>query len=103
MIPAALEAMVRAWSDEGVAEAEVLEAVGRRVLGGEPTVAVEYLGVADPITLEPVRRVERGTVVMVAARVGRTRLIDNMIFETSRAGVGGQAGSAPQSVGHTPR
>jgi pantoate--beta-alanine ligase len=103
VIPAALEAMVRAWSDEGVAEPDVLEAIGRRVLGGEPLVAVEYLGLADPITLEPVRRVESGTVVMIAARVGRTRLIDNMIFEMGGAGVGGRGAGSPPSVGHTVR
>lgn len=102
VIPAALEAMIRAWSDEGVDEAAVLEAIGRSVLGREPTVKVEYLGLADPTTLEPVGRVQGGTVVMVAARVGRTRLIDNMIFETSAAPAG-RAGGAPQPAGQTAR
>jgi pantoate--beta-alanine ligase len=103
VIPAALEAMVRAWSDEGVDDAEVLGAIGRGVLAQEPTVTVEYLGLADPVTLEPVRRVESGAVVMVAARVGRTRLIDNMVFEPSAAPVGGRTGAAAQSAGHPAR
>jgi pantoate--beta-alanine ligase len=103
VIPAALEAMVRAWSDEGVDDAEVLEAIGRRVVGREPSVAVEYLGLADPTTLEPVSRVQRGTVVMVAARVGRTRLIDNMIFETSVALADARADAMPQSTGQATR
>ena len=103
VIPAALEAMVRAWSDEGVAERRGSRGDRPTGPGGRAAVAVEYLGLADPITLEPVRRVESGTVVMIAARVGRTRLIDNMIFETSRAGVGGRGAGTPPSVGHTVR
>jgi pantoate--beta-alanine ligase len=82
VIPQALEAMVAAWT-QGLEDAGALLAVGQRVLAREPSVAVEYLGVADPRSLEPVTRVQPAAVVMIAARVGRTRLIDNMIFEVS--------------------
>jgi pantoate--beta-alanine ligase len=40
----------------------------------------EYAEVVDPRTLEPVVRAVPGTVMAVAARVGRTRLIDNAIL-----------------------
>jgi len=50
------------------------------VLAEEPAVAVEYLALVDPERLEPVSTVAAGTIVMVAARVGRTRLIDNIIL-----------------------
>jgi pantoate--beta-alanine ligase len=43
-------------------------------------VAVDYFGLADPDTLEPVDACVAETVAMVAARVGRTRLIDNAIL-----------------------
>ncbi|MFO0901650.1 MAG: pantoate--beta-alanine ligase [Pirellulales bacterium] len=42
---------------------------------------VEYAAVADADTLEPTAYVERRAVVLVAARVGATRLIDNMMLE----------------------
>jgi pantoate--beta-alanine ligase len=43
-------------------------------------VEVEYGEVVDPETLEPLEEVHQGAVCAVAARVGRTRLIDNTIL-----------------------
>jgi pantoate--beta-alanine ligase len=65
---------------EGERRAAPLLARGRTVLDAERGVAVDYLGVADPLTLEPVEDVTRSSVAMVAARVGRTRLIDNVVL-----------------------
>jgi pantoate--beta-alanine ligase len=45
-----------------------------------PGVQAEYAEAADPLTLEPVAKAEPGTVLLVAARVGRTRLIDNAVL-----------------------
>ena len=45
-----------------------------------PGVEPEYAEVFDPRTLEPVVRAAPGTVLAVAARVGKTRLIDNAIL-----------------------
>jgi pantoate--beta-alanine ligase len=46
----------------------------------EPEVVVEYGEVVDPRSLDPVERVEAGSVCAVAARVGSTRLIDNLVL-----------------------
>jgi pantoate--beta-alanine ligase len=43
-------------------------------------VEVDYGEVVDPHTLEPVERVTEGAVCAIAARVGRTRLIDNAVL-----------------------
>ncbi|MGI8497241.1 MAG: pantoate--beta-alanine ligase [Gemmatimonadaceae bacterium] len=75
----ALRAISRSF-DEGERSATTLEEVGREVMGSEPSVAVDYLAVADPDRLEPVRQATRGTVIALAARVGGTRLIDNTIL-----------------------
>lgn len=64
----------------GASQAKEVEAVVREELAMHPGVAIEYIAVADPDTLEPVTEVSAGTVVMLAARVGRTRLIDNAIL-----------------------
>lgn len=45
-----------------------------------PGVQGEYAEAVDAATLEPVAHAEVGTVLVVAARVGRTRLIDNAIL-----------------------
>ena len=79
-VPRALDAMVQAWADRGTTDVAALTAVGRAVLAGESGVAVDYLAITEPERLEPVAVVVPGTVAMVAARVGRTRLIDNAVF-----------------------
>jgi pantoate--beta-alanine ligase len=74
-----------------------LSAVERRFLGGErdsgqllgeaqsvlkvePGVQMEYFRIVDPETLEDVSQVRPGSLVAVAARVGATRLIDNLLL-----------------------
>jgi pantoate--beta-alanine ligase len=42
-------------------------------------VTPEYLELVSPDTLEPVHRVDAEALVLVAARVGSTRLIDNLL------------------------
>jgi pantoate--beta-alanine ligase len=64
----------------GERQAAALTALMRRRLEAEPAVRVEYLAVAEPATLAPVETVDGGTVIALAARLGRTRLIDNIIL-----------------------
>lgn len=45
-----------------------------------PDVQLEYADVVDPGSLEPLEQVEAGSVCAVAARVGATRLIDNVVL-----------------------
>ena len=60
--------------------AAALERVMHGGLAVHPGVEVEYIAVADPRTLEPVARADDDTVVLIGARVGSTRLIDNVIL-----------------------
>jgi pantoate--beta-alanine ligase len=57
-----------------------LEGAGKAVLEATPGVEIEYFAVAEPKKLDPVAQATSGSVVMVAARVGRTRLLDNLIL-----------------------
>ena len=75
----ALQAAHRAWH-AGETGPSALEAVMRQVLAGEPTVAVEYIAVVDPDRLAPVEKADGRTIIATAARVGGTRLIDNIIL-----------------------
>jgi len=45
----------------------------------EPLIEVDYVEVRDAESLKPVERIARATVIALAARVGKTRLIDNII------------------------
>jgi pantoate--beta-alanine ligase len=73
----ALEAAHRAWRG-GETRAAALEAKMREELIKEPTVAVEYISIAEPEALMPVTTADEGTIVAIAARIGGTRLIDNI-------------------------
>lgn len=66
------------WSGETSA-ARVLDAM-RQTLAEDPRVQLDYAAVVCPSSLEPVERIETGCVALVAAQVGTTRLIDNMIL-----------------------
>ena len=73
----ALQAAHRAWLD-GETRAAALDGRMRQELSTEPTVAVEYISIADPETLAPVETADERTVVAIAGRIGGTRLIDNI-------------------------
>jgi pantoate--beta-alanine ligase len=54
---------------------------GREVFAQEPAVRLDYFSVVNPESLEPVEEVRGEALVAVAAYVGATRLIDNVILE----------------------
>ncbi|HEX6058520.1 MAG TPA: pantoate--beta-alanine ligase [Gemmatimonadaceae bacterium] len=64
----------------GERDPAALLAAGRRELDAEPGIRTDYLALVDPATLEPVARASAASVALVAARVGATRLIDNIIL-----------------------
>jgi pantoate--beta-alanine ligase len=57
-----------------------VEAAARDLLADAPGVEPDYLALVDPASFEPVKQAEAGQVLATAARVGRTRLIDNVIL-----------------------
>jgi len=64
----------------GERDAEKLAAIGTGTITAEPGVRLDYFAIVDPNTLEPLRDVSRGALVAVAAWVGPTRLIDNILL-----------------------
>jgi pantoate--beta-alanine ligase len=72
-----LRAAHDAWR-QGETRAAVIEQRMRKVLNEFPSILVDYIAVADPDSLAPVATVEATTVIALAARVGGTRLIDNI-------------------------
>jgi pantoate--beta-alanine ligase len=57
-----------------------LIAAAMEVLARVPQVALDYFEIVDPETLDPVEQVSQKTLVVVAAYVGSTRLIDNVVL-----------------------
>jgi len=60
----------------GIGRAEIT----RAEIAGEPSVRLDYFEIVNPETLDPVSSVGEGALVTVAAFVGATRLIDNILL-----------------------
>ena len=72
---------VRELVDAGEMAARKLAAAGREQFAREPAVRLDYFEIVNPDTLDPVEDVSGGALVAVAAYVGDTRLIDNLLIE----------------------
>jgi len=71
---------VKSRFDQGERNASSLIATGKQMLTREIGVHPDYLEIVDPATLDPVREVTSSALVAVAAFVGKTRLIDNILL-----------------------
>jgi pantoate--beta-alanine ligase len=70
---------VQTLVDTGETSAAKLIEAGKEVLAEEHGAKLDYFEVVDPDTLEAVGSVKGGALVAVAAWVGSTRLIDNVV------------------------
>jgi len=57
----------------------------QRVMTGlcknHPELSIDYLAVCHPLTLEPLKWIERNAVLLGAIRLGKIRLIDNIVCQ----------------------
>jgi pantoate--beta-alanine ligase len=60
-----------------------LQNVMRKVLDSEPLANADYAEIVDAQSFEPVVRVRPNCYLLLAVRIGKTRLIDNLFVETS--------------------
>jgi pantoate--beta-alanine ligase len=67
----------------GERRTETLLARMQALLATEREVQVQYVAIVDPQTLAPVDEVGAGAVALIAAKVGATRLIDNVLLKPS--------------------
>jgi pantoate--beta-alanine ligase len=66
--------------EAGEWNASRLSAAGREEFSNQGSVRLDYFEIVNPDTLDPVEDVSRGALVAVAAYVGSTRLIDNLVI-----------------------
>lgn len=71
---------VAAAFESGEREANRLEDIGRKQFAAVPSASLDYFAIVNRDTLEQEVTAERGSAVIVAARLGTTRLIDNIIL-----------------------
>ena len=85
---------------QGKREANEIKAAVAATLNTQPTIAVEYIALVDPQTLTPLERVEVAGLLAIAARVGTTRLIDNVILRCRQPiiAIDGPAGAGKSTI-----
>ena len=83
----------------GERDGAAVAAAGRAAMaasGVEP----EYLAVVDPETLARVDEIDGRALVVIAARIGHTRLIDNVVIETEQVATSPRPTGGPVAAGH---
>lgn len=72
---------IKAAFEKGECNTAALMEAGRAELAKTPAVRLDYLEIVDPDNLTPISEITTPTLAAVAAFVGKTRLIDNIILE----------------------
>jgi pantoate--beta-alanine ligase len=93
------EALARAaWLVEGgERDPHVLRAEMAKRIGAEPLASLDYVAVVDEASFEEVDRLDAPSRALAAARVGKTRLIDNLPLVPAPQGA---SLSPPTNLGH---
>jgi pantoate--beta-alanine ligase len=71
---------VQTLADQGEGNSARLIAAGKQVISEESGVRLDYFEIVNWETLDPVPDISRGALAAVAAYVGETRLIDNVLL-----------------------
>ncbi|MDO5580653.1 MAG: pantoate--beta-alanine ligase [Planctomycetia bacterium] len=65
----------------GTRNAAAVKAELRRMIEAVPDAEIDYIEIADPASLIEMENIAGNVVVLLAVRIGKTRLIDNMIVQ----------------------
>ncbi len=71
----------QALLQSGVTDAAELIRAATEVITSHPEAVIDYVTVSDPDTLDDVDTFDRSALMALAVKIGKTRLIDNMIME----------------------
>jgi len=79
---------VQSLVDRGETDSALLIAAALEAFKEEPEVRLDYFEIVNRETLDPVANTSKGALVAVAAFVGSTRLIDNIVLQRTEAALG---------------
>jgi pantoate--beta-alanine ligase len=71
---------VRGLYQKGEKDADMLRELVMSIIGAEPAAAIEYVELRNEETLDEVSAADDRTLLALAVRIGKTRLIDNCIL-----------------------
>jgi pantoate--beta-alanine ligase len=89
---------IQKLAESGEQEAANLVAAGREDFAQVPSVRLDYLEIVHPDTLDPVMDISGGALAAVAAFVGSTRLIDNLLLPGKSISVEGFSPRSSRSL-----
>jgi pantoate--beta-alanine ligase len=72
--------VVQQLIEQGESSASNLIVAGRQEFADKPSVRLDYFEIVNPDTLDPIQAIEDRALIAVAAYVGSTRLIDNLLI-----------------------
>ncbi len=79
VVPKAM-ALARSMLEHGERDAGKIISSSEQLVASEPLARIDYLSIVDLNTLQPVQTIDRPVLVAAAVYIGKTRLIDNLIF-----------------------
>jgi pantoate--beta-alanine ligase len=67
--------------EKGERNAETIRQEMTSLISKEPLAKIEYVSIANTETLEELTKIDKSALASLAVRIGKTRLIDNMLLE----------------------
>ena len=85
--------------DRGITSRDLIDCV-KQNLNQNEEVKIQYVELVDPISLQPIEQIERAGLLAIAAHVGSTRLIDNIVLQKTQpiVAIDGPAGAGKSTV-----
>lgn len=68
-------------AESGEKSADAIVAAMKKVIKAEPMAKIDYVQAVDAVSVEPVSEMKPPVLVAMAVYIGKTRLIDNFIYE----------------------
>jgi pantoate--beta-alanine ligase len=66
--------------DCGINDSETIIKSATEIIGSRPEAKIDYISLCDPVTLQEVKTIDRPVLLAIAVKIGKTRLIDNMLL-----------------------
>lgn len=71
----------RNMAENGESNAEAITSAMKELIGKEPLARIDYVKAVDGLTMQRIKTVQKPMLVAIAVYIGKTRLIDNFIWE----------------------
>ena len=68
-------------AESGEKSADAIVSAMKKVIEAEPMAKIDYVQAVDAVSVEPITEMKPPVLVAMAVYIGKTRLIDNFIYE----------------------